>query len=133
MSAMPRQPVGTILWTDLTIPNAGQARDFYQQVIGWEPADVPVDDYNDYMMNIPGSETPAAGVCHQRGQNAGLPSQWLIYIAVENLDQSLDAVERLGGNRIAGPTVMGADRFCVIQDPAGAVCALYEQGVSAPE
>ena len=67
-----------------------------------------------------------AGVCHARGANADLPSQWLIYITVEDLDQSLADCEELGGEVLVQPRRMGEDRFCVIKDPAGAVCALYE-------
>jgi predicted enzyme related to lactoylglutathione lyase len=32
----------------------------------------------------------------------------------------------LGGKVGAGPRMMGGGRFCVIQDPAGAMCALFK-------
>jgi predicted enzyme related to lactoylglutathione lyase len=88
----------------------------------------PVDmgDYIDFTMTPPGTKEAVAGVCHARGANADLPAQWLIYIAVEDLDQSLAACADLGGEILVPPRQMGEDRFGVIQDPAGAVCALYE-------
>ena len=38
--APPRPPVGTIGWTDLTVPDADGLRDFYSAVVGWG-ADAP--------------------------------------------------------------------------------------------
>ena len=71
---------------------------------------------------------PAAGVCHARGTNKGLPPVWMIYIVVEDLDASVDACRANGGELVAGPRSMGGDRYCVIRDPAGAVAALYQHG-----
>ncbi len=120
--------IGTIVWTDLTIPNAEEVRDFYKEVVGWQSSDVEMGDYADFSMDAPGTNQTVAGICHARGDNASQPPQWLIYILVENLDASVQACQRLGGNVISGPRQVGADRFCVIRDPAGAVMALYQSG-----
>jgi uncharacterized protein len=117
---------GSIAWVDLTIPDASTLSTFYKHVIGWEPADVPMGDYQDYAMNLPGTQTPAAGICHARGSNAAIPPQWLIYITVANLDASMTECKRHGGSVVVGPRGSGKGRYCVIKDPAGAVCALYE-------
>ena len=69
-----------------------------------------------------------AGVCHARGSNADLPPQWLIYIVVMDVERSARRCSELGGEVMAGPRPLGNGRFCVIRDPAGAVCALYETG-----
>ena len=127
MSESTAAEVGTIAWTDLTVENAEQVRDFYQQVVGWEPAEVDMGDYHDYAMNAPASGRAVAGVCHARGMNADLPPQWLIYITVENLDQSISRCTELGGQVIAGPKGAGGEgRYCVIRDPAGAAAVLME-------
>lgn len=127
MSNDDRPSPGTIVWTDLTVPNAAEVRDFYSQVVGWKPSEVPMGDYSDFSMNAPASGEPVAGVCHARGTNAGLPPQWLVYITVDELDRRIDRCRELGGEVIAGPKSMGAQgRYCVIRDPAGAVAALIE-------
>jgi predicted enzyme related to lactoylglutathione lyase len=119
---------GTIGWTDLTVSNAAQIRDFYRAVVGWETAELEMGGYNDYCMIAPSNGKTVAGICHARGVNAGLPAPWLIYIAIENLDQSSARCVELGGKILAGPNELGdGGRFCVIQDPAGAVAALFEQ------
>lgn len=124
MSEMPKPKPGTIGWTDLTVPNADEVRDFYAAVTGWKPQPLSMGDYSDYVMATP-EGTGVAGVCHARGSNAGLPAQWLIYITVEDVDESIRQCEQRGGKVIAGPREIGGyGRFCVIQDPAGAVAGL---------
>ena len=56
-----------------------------------------------------------------------MPPQWMMYINVENLAESLSACTAGGGLIAAGPkAIPGYGRYAVIQDPAGAVCALFE-------
>ena len=122
MSGTPKP--GTITWQDLTVGDAEALRDFYAAVVGWTPESVKMGDYSDFTMNADGE--PIAGVCHARGGNADLPAQWLVYITVEDLDHSMEECVRLGGAVIAPPRGLAGGRFCVIRDPAGAVCALYQ-------
>jgi predicted enzyme related to lactoylglutathione lyase len=123
MGGNPR--AGTITWTDLTIGDADRLRDFYETVIGWAPEPVPMNGYADYVMNDADGEA-AAGICHARGSNAELPPQWLIYITVDDLDHSMTECQRLGGTVLTRPRSYAGGRYCVIKDPAGAVCALYQ-------
>jgi len=127
MSSTP-QP-GTVTWQDLTVEDAEKIRDFYQSVVGWRPEPVNVGGYSDFVMTADGSEV--AGVCHARGANAALPPVWLIYITVEDLDHSLDECQRLGGSLVSAPRSYGGGRYCVIKDPAGALCALYQPSDAA--
>ena len=123
-----QENIGVISWCDLTVENAEDVRDFYREVVGWETSPVAMGDYDDFCMNPPKSDQPAAGICHARGVNADLPAQWLIYITVADLDASIANCVKLGGKVIAGPKNMGdTGRYCIIQDPAGAVAALYEK------
>ncbi len=119
-------PVGTIIWRDLTVPDAAAIRDFYARVVGWRAQPLSMGNYNDFNMLPPDSQEPAAGICYARGTNADLPPQWLIYIVVEDVDQSAADCVKLGGAVVAPPRGMGGGRFCVIRDPAGAVCGLYQ-------
>lgn len=118
--------IGAITWTDLTVPNAGAVRDFYRDVVGYDVVDVDMGGYSDYCMNVPGTETTVSGICHAQGINADLPPVWLVYITVANLTESLAKVTAGGGKILRGPTSMGAPgSMAVIEDPAGAVSALF--------
>ena len=121
--------VGSIAWTDLTVDNAEKIRDFYTEVVGWSSSPVDMGGYEDFSMTMPETGAATAGICHARGSNAGLPTQWLVYIIVESVDRSIERCKRLGGEVIVQPKGMGEHgRYCVIRDPAGAVAALFQAG-----
>ncbi len=133
MSNSPQPPVGSIGWFDLTVPNAEQVRDFYAAVVGWKWTALKMDGYSDYCMNLPGTGDTVAGVCHSRAVNASMPPQWMMYVTVANLEQSIARVGELGGKVIVPIRgYAGQGQFVVIQDPAGAVVALFEPATPAP-
>ena len=56
-----------------------------------------------------------------------MPAQWMVYITVADLDQSMESCEERGGKVLVRDRDMGSyGRMSVIQDPAGAVCALMQ-------
>jgi len=119
---------GHIEWCDLTVDNTEEVRDFYAAVVGWKPQDEGVDNYNDYSMLAPDGKV-VAGVCHRKGVNADIPPQWLVYVSVESVAISVAKTLELGGKLVSGPRKLGEADFAVVQDPAGAVFALYSEPV----
>ena len=117
-------PIGSIGWIDMTADDAPAIRDFYRDVVGWNSVDVDMGEYSDFMMTQSAGE-PAAGICHARSVNADLPPAWLIYIVVADLDHSMERCVAGGGEVLVQAKPMGDARYCVIRDPAGAVCALF--------
>ena len=49
----------------------------------------------------------------------------MIYITIEDVDNSAQKCRELGGEVVVEPRIMGSGRFCVIRDPTGAMCALH--------
>ena len=122
-----KKEIGSITWADLTVTNADEVKKFYEKVVGWKPESFDMGGYNDFNMKSPENGNTNAGICHSQGVNAGLPPQWLIYITVKNVDASAQHCLELGGKLIVEPKNMGNHgRYCVIEDPAGAVAALFE-------
>ena len=120
--------VGRISWLDLTVSDASATRDFYRQVVDWSVQDVEMEDagerYADYNM-LGDDGNPAAGVCHARGVNLGLPRVWIIYLPVGDLAESLRRVQEEGGKIIkATRGDDGEYAHAVVQDPVGAYVAL---------
>lgn len=119
---------GHIAWIDLTVSDAPATRDFYREVVGWSVQDVEMKDaderYADY--NMCGEDgNPAAGVCHARGANLGLPSAWMIYLPVGDLAESLRRVPEESGKVVrATRGAKGEFVYAVVQDPVGACLAL---------
>jgi predicted enzyme related to lactoylglutathione lyase len=117
---------GSIGWIDLTVADAPRISDFYHQVAGWSVSHVAMGDYDDFNM-LDADGAPVAGICHAQGFNAGLPSHWLMYITVTDIETSVERARELGGEILRDVTGMGAmGRYAVIRDPADAVFALFE-------
>lgn len=120
---------GAITWIDLTVPEGERLRDFYADVIGWKTMDISMGDYNDYCMMSPDDDVVRSGVCHQRGVNKDLPPAWIMYVNVADLDASIEAVKKGGGEMIGDIRKMGEKaRYCIIKDPAGAYLGLFDHG-----
>ncbi|MCB8942411.1 MAG: VOC family protein [Ardenticatenaceae bacterium] len=116
--------IGTIVWRDLTVKDAEGIRDFYCEVVGWQAAPHNMGDYDDFDIKTPDSGEVVTGICHAQAANAHIPPAWLLYVAVADVEASAARCVALGGKVLDGPRPMGESRFCVIQDPAGAVMGL---------
>jgi len=122
------EPMGSIVWLDLTVSDATATRDFYREVVGWSVQDVEMENagerYADYSM-LGEDSTSVAGICHARGVNLGLPPVWMIYLPVGDLSESLSRVEAEGGKVIkATRGTDGEYAYATVQDPVGVYFAL---------
>jgi predicted enzyme related to lactoylglutathione lyase len=120
--------IGSIVSTDLTGPHAEELKEFYQQVIGWESEDLTMNDqsgtYSDYVMKDEEGNW-VAGVCHSRGPNKDLPSQWIVYIQVDNVAESIKKCRELGGKVLKeSKNSEGVYQYALLEDPYGAVLAI---------
>lgn len=112
-------------WTDLTVPQASDLRDFYAGIMGWRAEPVDMGGYEDFVMKD--ERGTVCGICHARGPNTGIPPVWLPYFRVASLQASLESCELRGGRIVRAPQDCGPEmRIAVIQDPAGAFAALFE-------
>lgn len=114
--------IGSAGWIDLTVADAPRLRDFYSAVVGWKPQEILMGDYADYAM-ASADGAGRAGVCHRRGANAAQPAGWIVYFVVADLEASVAQCRELEGKVLVDRR---KDRFVVIEDPSGAVCALYQ-------
>lgn len=119
--------IGTMAWLDLSVDNAEQVKSFYQDVIGWKAEHISMGEYDDYVMLEANENEPVAGVCHAQGVNKDLPAAWLPYFLVADIMASINAVQSSGGSLVSPVKTMGKDKYAVIKDPAGAVCAIYQK------
>lgn len=119
-----KKPLGSIVWTDLTVDNAESIRDFYSEVVGWKHQGLSMGEYEDYVMKANEEDGGTSGICHARGMNANVPAQWMIYATVADIQTSVKTCLELGGKVLDGPRMMSKNEFAVIQDPAGAVMGI---------
>ncbi|XQW86261.1 VOC family protein [Thalassotalea piscium] len=122
-----KSSIGDMAWLDLSVTNASEVKDFYQHVIGWKAESISMGDYNDFVMSSPESGDAVSGICHAQGVNKELPAAWLPYFLVADIDQAVAQVTANGGELASDIKSMGEDRYAIIKDPAGAVCAIYQK------
>ena len=125
---------GAPSWADLATSDETAALGFYSQLFGWtdEPEEIP-DGGGVYHMQKLGDDN-IVGISAQRPDEAaqGVPPHWNTYLAVEDVDATTAAVKDAGGAVIAEPMdVMDAGRMSVVQDPTGAMVALWQRNQHA--
>src|SRR3954466_4352156 len=115
---------GTFSWADLGTSDADGAKVFYGGLLGWEFEDMPVPEAPPYSMATIGGRTVAA-LYAMRDEQA--PPAWLSYVTVEDPEAIAVRATDLGGRVISEPfDVMEAGRMAVLQDPTGAVFAVWQ-------
>jgi len=128
MSEITEHTPGTFCWTDMGTTDVDAAKRFYGQVLGWSFNDVPMGEGQAYSMaQIRGKQVGAMYPQQPQMRQQGIPPHWLSYVSVKSADESAAKVEGLGGN-VVQPAfdVMDVGRMALIQDPTGAMLALWE-------
>ncbi|HWF10136.1 MAG TPA: VOC family protein [Bryobacteraceae bacterium] len=101
-----------------------KAKSFYGQLFDWKLEDVPMGDGTTYTMVGVGSGT-GGGMTKQ--MTPGAPSSWLSYVNVDDIKASTAKAKSLGATVLQDVMeVMGMGSLSILQDPAGAVFALWE-------
>jgi predicted enzyme related to lactoylglutathione lyase len=114
---------GTFSWTDLSTPDPEAAKSFYGGLFGWDAEDTPIPGGGVYtMLRLDGKDACAISAARE-----GQMTAWLSYVTVDDVDAAARRVGELGGMVHAEPfDVMTAGRMAVVQDPTGAVLALWQ-------
>lgn len=117
----PKPPApGEFSWMELRVPDAEGALAFYTRLFGWAPTEsMPMGPGKTYQMFGLGGQTFGAIY-------PGEPAPWLLYVRVDDLARSLDAVRQGGGRVVREPTeIPGGDYIAQCVDPSGAAFALH--------
>jgi uncharacterized protein len=115
---------GTFSWVDLATSDADGAKVFYGGLLGWVFEDMPVPDAPPYSMARIAGRAVAA-LYPKRDEQT--PPAWLSYVSVEDADAATARAAELGGTVISDPfDVLEAGRMAVVQDPTGAVFAVWQ-------
>ena len=114
---------GALSWNELGTPDPEAAARFYGDLLGWTAS--PMEGADPPYLVISTADGRANGGIRTPAPPDAPPS-WLVYFACTDLTDCLDHAARLGGNVLVGLTDIGTARIGVVQDPQGAVFALYE-------
>jgi predicted enzyme related to lactoylglutathione lyase len=114
---------GALSWSELDTRDVERAKSFYADLLGWQFQElqgpppywqIEIDGIGEGGIMAIGGDMPA-----------DMPSSWLVYFAVEDVNASAEKVRELGGRIFIGPTeVPGMLSYAVCVDPQGAVFAI---------
>ncbi len=124
MYKVTKYPHGTFSWADNTSTDPEAAKAFYMDLFGWGKYEVPIGDGMDYTVFQHQGENVAAlsGMLPE-----GVPSVWLNYVTVDDVDALADVVTANGGTIVFGPEdVFDSGRMLHIQGPGGEDLALWQ-------
>jgi len=112
---------GALSWNELATPDPEASGAFYSRLLGWS-----VEPFE-------GMEMPYLLIKTRDGRsNGGIrlaastePCYWLTYFGTDDLDATLAQAREHGGTALMGPMDIGVGKLAAVQDPQGAVFALY--------
>ena len=119
---------GSFCWIELATSDPAAAKKFYKDVFGWDVDEHDMGEMGFYYIFKKNGRDVAAMYGLMPDQKAhGIPPNWLTYVGVTSADEAAAKAQGLGATILQPPfDVMGHGRMAVLQDPEGAVFALWE-------
>jgi uncharacterized protein len=125
MSEQKQPPNGTFCWYELASRDLSAVRDFYSGLLGWNLAQSKITDLDYLEISLDGE--PFGGLMQMTDEwkmpetGEYLPSHWMNYIAVDDVDATAEKARTLGANICVEPVdIPPIGRFAIINDPQGA-------------
>lgn len=119
---------GDFSWLDLGTTDVEAAKRFYAAIFGWRYVDMPAGPGMTYTFcKLNDRDAAAMYAMGKEMQSQGVPPHWLSYVTVTNADEVAKKAAPNGGKVIKEPfDVMDVGRMSLVQDPTGAVVAMWQ-------
>jgi uncharacterized protein len=133
MQETPQYAPGTFCWVELGTTDSEAAKKFYTELFGWGIEDHPMGPAGVYtILKQDGKDVGGAYKLEPEMMNNGVPPHWLSYVSVASADESAAKAKSLGATLMKEPfDVFTLGRMAVVQDPTGAVFAIWQAGTQA--
>lgn len=127
MTTFTQSPAGTICWVELHTSDVPGAKKFYSTVFGWNYKEVPIGPGGTYYIpQLGGGDIGGTYPLSPDMAKMGVPSHWLAYFSVPEVDASVTKATSLGGKvMLPAMDVMDVGRMAVLADPTGAAFAVW--------
>ncbi|MDQ6743937.1 MAG: VOC family protein [Candidatus Dormibacteraeota bacterium] len=117
----------TFGWAELNSRGIEKAVPFYRAVFGWTDKRSDMGEgqapYIEFQL---GGESIAGGMEMNSMVPAEVPSYWMVYFGVEDVDRSFKQATESGGREMLAPMDFPGGRFAIVSDPQGAVFGLLK-------
>lgn len=111
---------GAFSWCELMTTDAKKAKAFYTRLFGWDTEEMTMPGMPYTVVKAGGKGI--GGIMSMPQDAQGMPPMWGAYVTVDDVDATARTAEQLGAKLLVPPRdIPGVGRFCVIQDPQGAV------------
>ena len=114
-------------WAELNARGVEKALPFYEAVFGWSPKTSPMGEgmppYTEFEL---GGKRVAGGTEMNPMVPAEVPSYWLVYFDVPNVDESFRKAIDLGAKELTPPMDFPGGRFAIVSDPDGAAFGIVK-------
>ncbi len=114
-------------WAELNARGLEQDIAFYRAVFGWEATTQPMGEgQRDYtQFNLDGE-----GIAGATEMNAGIPAEvpsyWMVYFNVADVDDAFRRALDAGGSEMLSPQDFPGGRFAILTDPQGAMFGILK-------
>jgi uncharacterized protein len=127
MAGFSASGAGSFGWPELNARGVDRAIAFYRTVFGWTVRTSPMGEGQpDYIEFLLDGESIAGGQEMQPMVPAQVPSYWMAYFTVADVDGSFRAAIDLGAREMLAPMDFPGGRFAILQDPQGATFGLLK-------
>jgi predicted enzyme related to lactoylglutathione lyase len=107
---------------ELSTSDTAKAKSFYSDLFGWEFTDHDMGPSGVYSTFKP-SSGPGGGLFSM----PGMPTFWLAYVGVDDIDAATEKAKSLGATIHKGPLeIPNIGWMTILADPTGATIALFE-------
>ncbi len=110
---------GAFVWTDARLRDVPEGRRFYGAVFAYSYRPIPQVPIGEYAIFGP-DDRPWGGMGGLMGAPSGVPSHWLPYFSVANVDAAVARAGLSGGGMRRSPEDTPFGRIAVLADPFGA-------------
>jgi predicted enzyme related to lactoylglutathione lyase len=120
---------GSLCWSELSTRDTKKAEAFYTALFGWTPKHSAPGSPMEYTeFSVQGQ--PSIGMMGMpEHMPAHVPAYWMPYFQVADCDGAAAKARELGATLLVEPhDIPSTGRFAVIQDPQGAVFAVFRFG-----
>ena len=127
MSGFAAGAPGGYRWAELNSRGFEAALPFYAAVFGWVPRTSPMGEgqppYTEFLL---GDESVAGGMEMSPMVPDAVPSYWIVYFSVDDVDASFRMAIARGAREMVAPQDFPGGRFAIVADPQGAVFGLHK-------
>lgn len=127
MGSFRTHDAGTFTWAELSARGVDKAIPFYEEVFGWTAKTSPMAEGQPPYTEFHLGEHDIAGAQEMNAAApAEMPSYWMVYFHVDDVDGSYKRALDAGGHEMMAPDDFPGGRFAIVSDPQGAMFGLLK-------